>query len=387
MIRFARLFLFAVFGHGLLALAAWALPGAAAGAVDPVARPLWVAVLLAAPVLYVLLGVSPRLPGRFLLPAIAAVAWRAVAGLPLPLYLGSGTVEAVLAVAEVAAASLGLARVRPPSGEAAARRPRFSGRRAAGFVAANLLVVLPGAALYLFLCARAAAAQLTGGFVRLGVRGLYTEERVYARGDDRVYLIGMVHVGDPSFYRAVAEAVPDDRVLVLAEGATDREGLLRGDFSYGRLADELGLESQEGFRFPPGRAVVEDADVDVSRFGPATLELLRAAGRVLGSRDPADAFAAWNRFAEVAGRPGVAEAARRDLLELRNRVLLEHLAEGLNRFDRVLVPWGAAHMPGVEAGVLDRGFRRVRTRELRVVAFPALPGLGGAPEPEGADSR
>ncbi len=332
-------------------------------------------VIVAVPV-FALLGLSPRLPKRLFLPLLVFLTWGAAAGMPLPLYLDAWVVSSVLAAAQVllgAGAHLWVwRRTRGASWlltEACLVEGRGALANAALFFAGCLLLGLPALAAYGGLCANLTADHLTAGFVRLGTQGVYTEEREYARGDREVVLIGMVHIGGQSFFREVFGSLGGERAAVLREGATDEEGMLSSGFTYRRLASNLGLQTQEDHPLPEGPHQVIAADVDVSRFSATTLELLNAAAEVLGSGTPVEAVEAYNRFLAVASRPEALQAAEGDMIELRNRVLLEHLDAALPAYETLIVPWGAAHMPGIEEGVLERGFELVRSREIQVIGF------------------
>ena len=54
--------------------------------------------------------------------------------------------------------------------------------------------------------------------------------------------------------------------------------------------------------------------------------------------------------------PEELEAVQHDILERRNEHLLGEIAEALPEFEQLIVPWGALHLPAIEAALLADGF-------------------------------
>jgi len=200
----------------------------------------------------------------------------------------------------------------------------------------------------------------TGGFARIDATGLETGQRECTKGDRTIHLIGAVHIGEQDGYDALLASIPED-ALLLAEGVTDDAGHL-GTFSYDGLAEAIGLVPQRSGAAEPGSVEAEGdgrfrtrrADVDVSTFDPRTLELLCAVGESLATDDP---FKAWMRSStEIVIQEGTLEALRQDILDGRNDTLLAAVDEELPRESRLLIPWGALHLRGIQRGVEERGF-------------------------------
>ena len=148
-----------------------------------------------------------------------------------------------------------------------------------GFVLVNLLVVLPGLALYLALCASLAVNHFSGGFLALQRDGLVVRARKYARADGKaIYLIPMMHIAEREFYRQVSASMPTNSVVLL-EGVTDRRDLLKHKLSYQRMATFLGLAEQRE-SFAPGGSQARHADVDIEQFSKETLDFLNTASLI-----------------------------------------------------------------------------------------------------------
>ncbi|MEJ0091214.1 MAG: hypothetical protein WDM80_15900 [Limisphaerales bacterium] len=58
-----------------------------------------------------------------------------------------------------------------------------------------------------------------------------------------------------------------------------------------------------------------------------------------------------------------------DLLGKRNEHLLGEIQSHLAHSDNLMIPWGAAHMPGIARGILKDGFRLDQTQEYMVIHF------------------
>ena len=75
---------------------------------------------------------------------------------------------------------------------------------------------------------------------------------------------------------------------------------------------------------------------------------------------------------EVSERPEVVVAAQHDIFDLRNALLLDHIAEATTEFDHVIVPWGALHLPDIEAAILDDGFEPTERTRHRLLSWATV---------------
>ena len=60
---------------------------------------------------------------------------------------------------------------------------------------------------------------------------------------------------------------------------------------------------------------------------------------------------------------------REDLLTKRNRRVTDCIAECVQTFDHVVVPWGAMHMPGIERTILEQGATVESRKRILVLAW------------------
>jgi hypothetical protein len=334
---------------------------------------------------YLALGLFPRLPARVLLPPAAFILWHWLGAVPLALLLPAPAPRALaLNAAQLLLAALALAFWRPlrraPAPPAA---PVFRLRHTLGFALVHALLLPPGLVVWAALGTAQALELETRGFVSFGVSGMSLVERRYRRDEQEVVLAGMVHVGEASAYRDLYASFVEESTVVLQEGVTDREGRLDVHFSYEPLASAVGLGAQPDVgevlaqlreRAGEGEPVwpqLRHADIDVAEFSPLTLELLRRIDRVFGAEDLRAELRDFARFVR-ASDPELREAFQADVIERRNQHLLAELAEALEAYRRVVVPWGALHLPAVEEALLEMGFERAAERRRLAVAWTTL---------------
>ncbi|MEO6055112.1 MAG: hypothetical protein ABIP97_13975, partial [Chthoniobacterales bacterium] len=58
-----------------------------------------------------------------------------------------------------------------------------------------------------------------------------------------------------------------------------------------------------------------------------------------------------------------------DILEARNQFILAKIEESAPRYDHVVVPWGAMHMPFLEQKLREKGYHEIQRTDRRAVAF------------------
>ena len=131
----------------------------------------------------------------------------------------------------------------------------------------------------------------------------------------------------------------------------------------GRLIEADELESSrlrsrvagDEVRFGP--TDILRADVDIRDFRPPTILFLDALGKHLQeSPSFAKGVLALNSWAEKNISPEMYAIIMDDILHRRNMVVIRHLDKALERYDTVVIPWGALHMKELEVEILKRGF-------------------------------
>jgi uncharacterized protein YbaP (TraB family) len=128
------------------------------------------------------------------------------------------------------------------------------------------------------------------------------------------------------------------------------------------------------------------ADIDVSEFSELTIRFVSRVGEIYASATFNEAL---QKLTAIMGEFSEAEIAlvMDDLVRRRNDKVLAELDRRLAEFDTVFIPWGALHMPGLEAGLKQRGFRIERQRMAVVARYETiLGGLSGGAS-KAADGR
>ncbi|MGB6219861.1 hypothetical protein [Haloferula sp.] len=237
---------------------------------------------------------------------------------------------------------------------------------------------------------------LLGDYTELSHRGITLVERVFEKNGQRVFLVGMMHVGDGNYYRDLKQRMNADQPagekrLVLMEGVSDRNKLLPKDFAngttYARLAATFGLEAQKSLEPSPPSAtpdssvveprppsiaterngiVWQNADIDVSELEAHHQTLLLAMLGVISGGNIQEML-----IADVGNATGedLEDLFVNGLIGARNQILIDHFDAMASDFTEVYVPWGAAHLPDVEKRLIERGYEQVSETKRPIVAF------------------
>jgi len=369
---------------------------AASGATVPLLPPgrLLVAytVIALSAVMYACLGIDRRLPKRVFLPMILYISWCTVAMWPLSGVIGHASLPLVASIGQlvIVLLSMVLLRGRILLPEALFLAPSFSLRNTLGFTVVTLLL---GPFVLIFATLAVVGNYLeeqTAGFLRISPVGIYMAERSYHLGAKEVRLVGMMHIGREEYYRELTDALSTEATIILTEGVTDRDRLLEHPFDYRRLAGVIGVSSQDRLRLDgnqvdlealervakggEGKPDIAWADIDLNRFDPQTVDFLNALGRTLFSGRPlAVSLAEYNAWINEAMTPERIAGVMADILDQRNEAVITGLFKALGPYDTIIVPWGAMHMPAIEAAVLARGFVPGDKTERMSLDFRALP--------------
>ncbi|GAA5126515.1 hypothetical protein GCM10023212_30070 [Luteolibacter yonseiensis] len=342
----------------------------------------WVALptLLMTFAVYGLMLLTPMIPKRWFIPLTLCGPVTALAALPLMIYFHTQApwIAFGISVVQMVVCLVVLRKMR---GSWSIRWPLFNvdqlGDRGfrwghtAGFATVNLLVLLPATVAYLVVCGGLALNHYTGGFVSLRPEGMTMQARKYIRDDGKtVELVPMSHIGDSDFYQSLTASFSPTAVILM-EGVSDKDKLFANKVGYKKTAQDLGLSEQQEFFKPKGELVA--ADVDISQFSKASLEYLKKTMTI-------HAKGVTPETLPLLMQPAPEDLPKRlidDLLTLRNRHLLEVMEERLKTSDHIIIPWGAAHMPGISEGVLKAGFRVQDTEDFVAIRFSGRKTAGG----------
>lgn len=354
-------------------------------------------VMILSMIFYVCLGIDRRLPKRVFLPLILFASWNALGMWPLSGVLGRESYGLLAAISQLALGVVAILLLRGLGGrnlltEEPFQAPMFSLRNSLGFAAVNLLLS-PFVLVYTGLAVTSNyLEEQTAGFLRLGPAGVHMTERSYHLAKKEIRLAGMMHIGREAYYEDLAKSMPGERAIILSEGVTDQDHLLESQFNYGRLAGLIGLTSQDQMRLEgqpvkledldlvgqgihePGQPDIANADIDLNRFEPKTIEFLNALGRSLfGDKPLMEGFAEYNLWVEEnLSEEGLA-GVMADILDKRNDAVIAGMVKTLKHYDTIIIPWGAMHMPAIESAVLARGFRPGQAKERLSLDFRTIP--------------
>jgi hypothetical protein len=332
--------------------------------------------LLMAIVVYGLMGLTPLIPKRLFLPVALFNPVATLAVIPLAIYF-YGWLEQLIWVISLCQLMFGLGILYWVQGGFKLRWPLvtesrlgsrgFSWLNLSGFVGLNLFVVLPAVVVYLAVCASLAVGHFSRGFLSLRPGGFTVQVRDYVRNDGKtIQLVPMAHIGEADFYQKLSQSFPTNAV-VLMEGVTDNNNLLTNRITYQRMATSLGLTEQHE-EFHPAQAEIVMADVDVGQFTTNTIGFLNLVMLVHAKGLTAENVVKVLQFSPP---PHFEEQLFDDLLGKRNQHVVGEIRARLPQSGRLIVPWGVAHMPGIEAEIQASGFHVAGTREYTVIRFRA----------------
>lgn len=334
-----------------------------------------------------LLWLTPRLPLRLLLPLILSAVWLNTGAMPLPAVIDApGTLALTAVVLQLTAAGLALLWIRRQNGgsgwlfqpDAFERGPLFSLRHTALFSAGALFVLVPAALAYGFVSVVSAVQLETRGFISFDLTGVSLADRRYVKDDREVRLVGMMHIGEEQAYRELVQSFIEESTIVLSEGVSDDSGALESPLSYEGAAAALGLEVQEELGsylvdsndVLPAWPVLRNADVDLSDFSAVTIEWLEWAARLWDGSGSLEAMR--ELLARSAENEDELVIVEHDIIGLRNQHLLAEIEAALPDYRRVIVPWGALHLPFIERSILERGFDESQREQRRLISWATL---------------
>lgn len=333
-------------------------------------------------VLYAIMAFDRRLPKRLLLPLILFLIWASICGgFPLA-FLEVPHVHVVISWMQLALGLLlfGIHLKRPPISDATPS-PAFTWRNFALTLVATMVLVPLTLVTGAVNAIGVALETTTDGYLKIRPKGLLLEEREFQKGNKRVRLVSMMHIGNREFYESVRDSFSLQLpAVVLMEGVRDDRGTFDGDFSYAPLAEKLGLQAQEADilmkppakQEPTGDVTQPDfrhSDVDVSSFHPRTLEMMRAIGHFLANPTLETALQTFGAEDSPFQGADVEDIVMTDILTNRNAHLANEIRSALDDYDVVIVPWGALHMPEIEDTLESWGFQKTREIDRPVVKF------------------
>jgi len=238
-------------------------------------------------------------------------------------------------------------------------------KRALLLYGGHALVVPPVLAVLLVCNIGSVVYSFNGGFLRPTRQGLAVVQRELRRGDTTVVLVPMIHIGGQKFYRDLNADLMHDDTVILLEGVTDRAKKIPAKGASRYVAKLIGTADQSEFRpdlqakqMPveerPRTFDVRRADLDVADFGEDTVRFIGIMESI--SKGGVDVLASILRMTDFTTNERTMRAVFGDIIDKRNAHLVTCVLAVEEDFTRIVVPWGAGHMPGIQRELEELGF-------------------------------
>ena len=344
---------------------------------------------------FICMGFDRRIPKHIFLPMVLYALWAPMIFWPMPLYLPEDGFNLILSLGQLLIGLLGLYAVWRRSKPlffitpAMFAGPRFSWKNTLGFFAATTLLVPLTVAIIGFWSLASLVETRTAGFMKIRPTGLYMNEKIYIKNGKTLRLIPMIHIGRPDYYDAVSDSMNEDKTIILAEGVSDTQGLLKTKLSYDKLGEFLGLGSQRDMEFQ-GTYVARDftpldasspsdtskphivsADVDLSDFSPTTVDFIGILATAFFSGGPITEgyteYSAW--IGSKGDAQKIIDTITYDIFTRRNEAIFAMMGKALPHYNTLIIPWGALHMTAVEEEAQRLGFIMLGKKERLSVDF------------------
>jgi len=215
----------------------------------------------------------------------------------------------------------------------------------------------------------------TSGGLVVKREGIFSRLVTYRKGERRVVVVPMIHIGDREFYRLTEDRFAAMPGLTLLEGVSGGGKELK-KLNHRDIASAVGVSAQsdemlrgckprhatsEGFLCAGKEMRYEFADLDFKDFKPVTQEYLRGIGT-------SGAFGNIAGEIQLMTSPG-GFLISWDIEDNREERLFREFDRKSGRQPLVVIPWGAAHSFRISRLLEDRGFRVESTQLVRVISF------------------
>ncbi len=338
----------------------------------------------------------PQLPRRVLVPLVVFPIWIICGAPPLRwIVQGPPPVFALCAI-QLALSVLALHLIVRSHGRwrlTAERLPRIEHywRRTAGAVVVTLALASTTLVALILVSMVTSVEARTGGYLQLSRTGIEGRETVLKRGKTTVHLVATAHFAEPEFYQEIHARISPG-ALVLVEGVSDRDGRLR-EFSYDEVAQDFGLSTQSVFDELIGPAEPEPtvrdelvrpepvrprdkprvvrADIDAAELSERAIEFVQSVGALYRSASLREAVAALMSLSQRFPNAEVS-AVFAELIDQRNRHLLDVFDRLSPGYEAIYIPWGAMHMPGLAAAFTAREFTIESERQTPIAHYSTI---------------
>lgn len=203
-------------------------------------------------------------------------------------------------------------------------------------------------------------------YIHLGFRGVKTKSKHFINSaGNEIVLLGMVHLGDASFYEKVKNK--HGHLLSLNEAVTDKNKLMAGAGSYKLIAKKIGITAQDKNLFPNS----VHADVDFSELPANEINVLKKLFNVFHIFD--DSYPEEQKKSlinEYKREPIKDRLSKEGILKLRNQRLIKNIET--HETSKIIIPWGANHLPEIEDYLFNKGYSLNKVNSFQVINYFSL---------------
>jgi uncharacterized membrane protein len=212
-------------------------------------------------------------------------------------------------------------------------------------------------------------------------------EETYIKNDRRVILVPMAHIAKKEFYHQLTKDFNGIKTLFLKEGVRDSNGLIKNWPDYERAAENLGLSSQKNeFDTPETRPekihyATLTADVDTSELKVSTIATMNELFKDQEKNSNEKNSETLERLIASTAKKGTKKIEPEelasffdDIIGFRNLRLMETIDKTLtkNKYNRIIVPWGALHMFGIKKELVVRGFKSIASKTRTIISLETM---------------
>jgi hypothetical protein len=218
----------------------------------------------------------------------------------------------------------------------------------------------------------------TSGGLVVKQEGVFSRVITYTKGDHKVVVVPMIHIGDREFYELTVDRFASSKGLTLLEGVSGGGTELK-KLNHRDIASAVGVSAQsdemlkgckpshattEGFLCTGKKMRYEFADLDFKDFKPITQAYLKNIGEK-------------GAFGDIAGEMAAMTSPSAFLIgwdiedNREDRLFREFDQKGKDE-NLVVIPWGAAHAFRIGKRLEDRGFKAESADFVRVISFRSL---------------
>ena len=199
-----------------------------------------------------------------------------------------------------------------------------------------------------------------------------SRERTFVLGENKVVLLGMVHIARSKFYDSIEKAYRGSDYLTLSEGVKDKNKLCPKKLDYGYLADLVNLAAQPK-KMKLGRTINCDQDCsELPKKAIKRINIICNCIEILKKPDLSKLPKLLKQIKKISSHASTVAEPNRELLDSRNKNLIKCIDKKLSKEKNILIPWGAAHLPEIEDYLVKKGFKIKKTKHRVVVNYLPL---------------